>query len=127
MWEGRGNKRGEGKEWRKRGRERKREAKGERKEGRIGRERGRKREGKSTLPILLCKTYKMGIKGAILSKLIHEKIVVTVWIIDRVVMTTPIMAHLVPNDENLLISNERDLPTHEVTNTSIVDNPFLSR
>lgn len=54
---------------------------------------------------------------AVLRKLVHQVTVPTL----RVVVATPIMAHLVPHHQCLLISNERVSPTLETTEASVVD------
>ena len=66
--------------------------------------------------------------GVVLCKLVHQEFAGTVLIVVRVVMATPIMAQLVPDDEDLLVPNDGDSPARKTTQSGVVnDAPLLGR
>ena len=72
-------------------------------------------------------TYRVSRIRAVLSKLVHEIVVATIRLVARVVVATPIMAHLMSKDENLFLSNEGDSPTLKTAQTGIIDDSFSLR
>ena len=64
---------------------------------------------------------------AVLSELIHEVVADTILVVTRVMVATPIMAHLMSKNKNLFLSNEGEPPTPKTAQTGIINDPlFLS-
>ena len=61
--------------------------------------------------------------GAVLRKLVHQVAPRTLAV---VVVTTPIMAHLVRDDEYLLAPNDGDSPARKAADTSVVYDAFAN-
>jgi hypothetical protein len=67
----------------------------------------------------------MTVTRAVLSKLVHEVVADTIFVVTRVVVATPIMAHLMSKNKNLFLSNEGEPPTPKTAQTGIINDPLL--